>query len=152
MHERTEGIHPRSDPRFQVFFLLVRNDVNPLGIKVQIVRPQFIASNLFLHKTIIRLVVVKGFDHIITITPGVTVIDVGFIASRVGITNDIEPVSSPAFTIMFGFEQVIDQPWPGIRRGIIDEGRHLLGGGWQADEIEIGATDECSPFGLRSEC
>ncbi len=66
--------------------------------------PNGIAGYLVKQKLIVRLVVVEGLYHVITINPGVLAIHVAFTAVGFRPANDIQPVLRPAFAKMRRFK------------------------------------------------
>ena len=70
---------------------------------------------------IVRLVLVEARDDVIAIAPGVRLGPVAFVAVRLGIAHDIEPVAAPLFAIMGRGEQPIHSPHR-LGRFVRDEG------------------------------
>ena len=64
--------------------------------------PQFIAGYLFLHEAIVWLVLVEGFDDVIAIAPGVRIVDVGLKTAAIAVSDDVEPVPGPSFSVTRG--------------------------------------------------
>ena len=59
------------------------------AFEVQIIRPELIPGDLFLNKTVVRLVVIKGLDHIVPVTPRIRVVDISFKTRAVGVPGNI---------------------------------------------------------------
>ena len=53
-------------------------------------------DELLADELVIRLVVVETFDNVVAVPPSVAVINICLVAATVGITRDIEPMSTPA--------------------------------------------------------
>src|SRR5207237_2018572 len=103
---------------------------------------KFIASELFRDKPVKRFVGIKGTDDVIAIFVCVTARRIGVaVAIRVGIACDVEPVAAPAFAVMRGIEQTIEQLFVRAGRGVREEGFDL-GGRWrQPGDIKAGASE-----------
>ena len=112
----------------------------------QILSPLVIGSNrqqvtcdLFLHKSIVRLVFIKRIDDVVSVSPGVRIRSVQFLASRLGIPGNVQPVPPPAFTETLVIQQSIDRRrhrrvrigFPGCYEFV-----NLFGSRWQADQVE----------------
>ena len=76
---------------------------------------QFITGNLLDHKLVVRLVLVKGANDIITVSPEIRSLIVIGEAGRIGVPHHIQPVLAPTFTIMGAGKQTVDQFRPGLR-------------------------------------
>lgn len=63
-------------------------------------------------------------------------------AVGVAVAGDVEPVAPPAFAVVGGFEELVDEVGEGVGGGVGDEGVDLGGCGGEADEVEVGAADE----------
>ena len=72
---------------------------------------------------------------------------VGGVAFRIGVTGGIQPVSAPAFSVMRRGQQAGDQPLPGLRLSIVDEGRHLGGRRRQAQQVKGHTTNHRPTIG-----
>ena len=70
-------------------------------------------------------------------------VGVVFVAAvGVAVAGDVEPVAPPAFAVVGGFEELVDEVGEGVGGGVGDEGVDLGGCGGEADEVEVGAADE----------
>ena len=66
------------------------------------------------------------------------------------VPQEIVPEAEPVFGVVrIAREQGVDEAGPLIGRGILQEGRDLLGGGQQADQVELGAAEEGAIAGGR---
>ena len=128
-----------------------------------------VRGELLDHELVVRLVLVHRVDDVIAVSPGVgvavvaeeavTLVDLQ--ATRVGVTGGVEPVTGPAFAVVRRGEEEVDLldvdgfevagRTAGARgervgeRGVIaglDEGVDLFGGGREAEEIVVDATEE----------
>ena len=61
------------------------------------------------------------------------------------------PLAAPAFAVMRGVEQPVDQPLVGVGRGVREEGLDLGGRRRQPGKIETGAAQQRDPFGFGRE-
>ena len=86
---------------------------------------QQIASQLLDHESVKRHVPIKGLDDPITITPHHTW-SVETKAVGIGVAGHVQPVTSPALTVVGRVEQAIDQPLISIQAPIGHEGIHLF--------------------------
>ena len=89
MHTRPERIKPCRDSCLQMTLFFLWDDVDATRIEIEVVRPEFVARDLFLDKDIVRLVVIKALDDIVTISPRVALINIGFVAAAVRIARDV---------------------------------------------------------------
>ena len=113
---------------------------------------EFIAGELFGDKSVKWLVGVEGTDDVVTILVSVAPRRVGVaVAVRVGVTRDVQPVAAPAFAVMRGVEQPVDELFVGIGRRVREECRNLGGRRRQAREIEAGAAQQRDLFSVRRE-
>ena len=61
---------------------------------------QNIAGDLFANELIVRFVLIEGADYVVAVEIGFRHGIVGRFAGGVGVTNHVEPVSSPLFTVV----------------------------------------------------
>ncbi len=95
-----------------------------------------VASDLLSYELCKRLVFVQRADDIVPIPPGERLIGISFVAIRVGIANQVEPMPRPALPVPGIFEKRI---YPLVEGGVARQPlklRLLLGCGWQADDRE----------------
>src|SRR5207248_994489 len=113
---------------------------------------EFIAGELFGDKLVKWLVGIEGTDDVVTILVSVTPRRVGVaVAVRVGVTRDVQPVAAPAFAVMRGLEEPVDELFVGIGCRVREECRNLGGRRRQAREIEAGAAQQRDLFSVRRE-
>ena len=110
---------------------------------------KFIASELFGDELVEWFVGIKGTDDVIAIFVCVTARRIGVaVAIRIGITCNVEPMAAPAFAVMRGIEQAVEQLFVGVRRGVCEEGFDL-GGRWrESDEIKASASQQRDLFSI----
>ena len=101
-----------------------------------------VAGELFLHETVVGLVVVEAPDDVVAVVPSPVAWMVVFKSLALGIADDVEPVPSPAFAVVGRGEELVDEPSPGDIGGIGHEGIDLLGARRQPDQIDEQAPDE----------
>ena len=102
----------------------------------------FVACQLFANKTVVGLVGIEGVDDVVAVAPGMGSFFIQFEAVGVGITDDVEPFQSPAFTIGRGGHQAIDKLFVSIGGLILQERADFGGGRRQTRNVEGGAADE----------
>ena len=72
-----------------------------------------VSRQLLDRKLIVRNISVDRVDDPVTVRPHRS-LSIFFIAIRIGIASQIEPLSTPAFTVMWGCQQSVKQPFVGI--------------------------------------
>ena len=73
-----------------------------------------------------------------------------FVATvRVPVAGEVEPMPSPALSVVRRSQQVVDHLLPGIGGLISQEGFDLSWRGRQSDQVKVGAADEITPFCAR---
>ena len=65
-------------------------------------------------------------------------------AITVGVASGIKPWKGHAFAVVRAGEESVNEFFPGIGAGVIDEGFDFGGGGGESDEVDGKAFDECS--------
>ena len=60
---------------------------------------QFVASELFFDKSVVRRVVVKRVDDVLTVLPGLRLLAVAFVTVGFGEADQIEPVPTPLLAV-----------------------------------------------------
>ena len=113
---------------------------------------ELITGELFGDETVKWLVGVEGANDVIAILVGVAARRIGVaVAVRVRVTRGVEPVAAPAFAVMRGVEQPVDQPFVGVGRGVREEGLDLGGRRRQPGEVQAGAAQQRDLFGVGRE-
>ena len=110
---------------------------------------QLIARKLLRDKPIVRQIVIEGVDDPIAVPPRAGLFLVAFVATGVGIADDIEPIPRPVLAVERRCEQSIDESRVGIRGGIVRELVDLLSRRRQADDVKVDAANKRSPIGRR---
>ena len=101
-----------------------------------------IAGQLFAHELVVGEIAIKGVDDPVAIAPGEWVSVVFVTAVGVAVAGEIEPVAPPAFTVMRGGQQFINDLRPGPGRLIGEEGFHLGRGRRETDQVEVGPAQQ----------
>lgn len=104
---------------------------------------EFVAGELFEQEAVEGQVLVEGADDVVAVFVGVGPrgVVVG-VTVRIGIPGDVEPVPGPAFAIAGRGQEFIDQTFVGFGGVVAQELIDFVGGGRQAEEVEVEATDE----------
>jgi hypothetical protein len=79
---------------------------------------EFVAGQLLGEEPVVRLVAVQRVDDVIAIPPGIGEMPVVFVAFALGVADDVEPVLSPAFTVLRARQQSFDDLLERGRRGV----------------------------------
>ena len=108
-----------------------------------------VAGDLPGEKLVVGHVGIEGPDHPVAIAAGFADGVVGAVAGGIGIAGDVEPVAPPALSVGGRCEEPVDDPLPGIGRGVVEEGADLRGRRREAGEIEGDAAEERAPIGER---
>ena len=101
---------------------------------------QEIACDLLPDEVVVGLVRVERCNDVIPVFPRDRVRQVAGPSHRVGVANDIEPVTSPALAEALGLEQSIDNPHMRLRRVVLPETLNLLGCRGQTGQVECHAS------------
>ena len=88
------------------------------------------------------LVTVEGRDAPVAVAPGVAMGDVFIKPVGVCIADDVEPMPGLMLAVARRREQAIDQPIPGLRRLVCQEGIDLVGRRREARQRERGPSQE----------
>ena len=130
--------------------------INPVPQKsrsdqgIRVLRKQFIPGQLFLHKLVIRFVLIQTLNHIIPVPPGIRAVVINSIAIRICIPNNIQPVPRPTLTVTITGQQSIHHAFPGIRPLIRHELLNLRSSRWQSRQIKCHPTNQYLPVRFRS--
>ena len=108
----------------------------------------FVARELFVDEAVPGLVVIEGADDVVAVAPGVGAEVVVFEAFSFGEADDVEPVLAPAFAVVGGGEEAVDDSGPGVGGFIGEEGGDFGGGGGEACEVEGYAADKSGAVGF----
>jgi DNA-binding GntR family transcriptional regulator len=111
--------------------------------------PRGIARNLLADELVEREVLVESADDVVAVGPCVFADLIHFKSMALGETGDIQPVASPTLSEMRGVEEVFDEFFVGCRLWVGDEGVDFLGGRREAEDVEVGASNEGSTVRFR---
>ena len=81
---------------------------------------------MFLHKTIVRHIVIEGADHVIAIAPHFLIHEIKFMPKRLRVAHQVEPMAAPAFAEVRGGEQFVHHLLKGLGRIVGHEGLYLF--------------------------
>ena len=85
---------------------------------IGIVLAKHVARDVFANELVERLVFVDRPDHVIAKRPDVVDDDVPLVADAFSKADDVQPVSSPAFAVVWRRQQAVDQLFISLRIGI----------------------------------
>ena len=98
---------------------------------------QFVASNLFQHKTVVWFIFIHRSNDVVPISPRFHANPVGCqIPIRIGVSRHVEPVPAPAFPMPRGTQHPVDQPLIGIGSGVTQELVNFPRRGWQTKHVK----------------
>src|SRR6185295_17365030 len=129
-----------------------RSGAQEAGRDERLVAPglELVPGELLLKELIVRLVLVERANHVVAIAPRVGPIVVLLEAARIGVTRDVQPMPAPSLAVVRRREQRVDETRPGVRR-VVREKRGGFGRTRrQANQIEIGPTEQREPGRGRS--
>ena len=99
-----------------------------------------VASELFDQEAIVGLVLVEGVNDVVAVAPDQGLVGVAFIAVRLRVAHQVEPVATPANAVVGGGQQAIDDPIEGAVVRVREERSHLLLGRRQTRQVVGDAT------------
>ena len=130
LHHFVEAVEPRLPNRRRLLAHLRRRGQRRGDEKSRgRINAHGVAGELLKEKPIVGEIAVEGVDHPVAIRPGMVAERVVFIAPRVGVADDVEPVLRPAFAVSRRREQPVDEGLDGLRARVGDERLDLVGGG-----------------------
>src|SRR5262249_17872867 len=100
----------------------------------------------------VRLVAVESFNHVIAVAPCCGSHLIGLEAIALGITDEVEPIQGPSFSITRRGEQPIDEFLIRIRRAVVYESLYLFRSRRKADHVKVKTANEREMIGLRRWC
>ena len=113
---------------------------------------QLVAGQLLAHDLVERPIGVERADDVIAIAIGQRPVGIGVeVAVGVGVARGIEPVLAPSLAVSGAGQQAIDEPLVGVRAGVVDERRDLVGRRRQAGQVEGQAADQGGAVGVGAE-
>ena len=112
-----------------------------------------VGGELVEDELVVGQVGVEGGDDPIAIGvgPGVALGGVDGVVDGVGVAGEVEPVAAPAFAVVGGGEEAVDEFGVGVGGRVGGEGFDFGGGGGETGEVEADAADESAPVGGRGE-
>ena len=110
---------------------------------------EFVTGYLFQQEAVVGLVVVESADHVVAVSPRMGADRVGrAFAFRIGIAGQVEPVPSPAFTVVPAGQEAIDHPGVGTGLLVSQEGLDVFPRWGQSSQIESHASNQCLAIGF----
>ena len=109
---------------------------------VRIVLPKDVTRDVFANELIDWFAFVDRPDHVIAKRPDVVDDDVPFVPDAFPEADDVQPVSTPSFTVMWRGQQAIDQFFISFRIRIVDERFDVLRSWRQPDQVVRCATNQ----------
>ena len=109
---------------------------------------QEVAGELFADELVEGAVLVEGVYDVVAVVVGEGIGRVLIGAVRVGVAYDVEPVTSPALSVVGRTKQPVDQVFPGSRVLVVDEVVDLRGSRGEADQVVGESPNECPAIGL----
>ena len=103
---------------------------------------QQVAGELFADELVVRDVGIEGADEVIAVAPSLWDGGIAFAAVRVGVADEVHPVTGEVFAVARRGQQAVDDFGEGFRRLVGFERGDLRGGGGQAREHIGSATEE----------
>ena len=94
------------------------------------------------------MVGIEGADDPVAVAPSVGHHLIFVLPVGVGVAGDIEPPTTPAFTVAGGIEEAVDHLGEGIWGVIFEKLGDFRGSGWEASEIVGRSSNEGSSIGL----
>ena len=110
--------------------------------RVEVFGVQDIPRQLQTDELIKRHIGVERFDHPVAIVIGPRTETIELVSATLREPRGIQPVPPPAFAVSGTGQQLVDHLVEGVGRLIRDERRHLFGGRWQTDKVEVSPPDE----------
>lgn len=95
------------------------------------------------HKLVIGQILIQGGDDPVAVFPHLAR-GIDRVAVGIGVTRRVEPRPGPAFAIMRGGKQTLDQASVGLGVGVVEKKFRLPERGWKTGEIEADPAEECS--------
>ena len=103
---------------------------------------QFVASKLLDQKAVVRFVALERVDDVVAKAPSFGFRRVAFVAMRLGIADEIEPMPTPLLSVLGRLQQPINQLLVSLRRAVRDEVIDVLSARRQAGEVVAHATNQ----------
>ena len=97
---------------------------------------------MFGYEAIVGHVLIERADRVVAIPPRFVLVEVKLVAIGLGESHDVEPVPRPAFAVMRGAEQTLDDSAERARRIVAQERGYLRRSGREPGEIERDAPQQ----------
>ena len=108
---------------------------------------ELIPGELLQHEAVVGLVVVEAPDHVVPVAPGIGLLSIPLIAVGLRKAHHVQPVPSPALTVLWFLQQPVNHPLESTRSVICNKALNLLVGRRKTDEVEIGPPDKLTAGG-----
>lgn len=109
-------------------------------------RSNFIACELFEYKLAIGYIFVEGLDDVVAIAVGGGAKIVLFVSIGFSESDEVEPVTGPAFTVAWVLEELIDELFVGDC--VIAYALQFFGGRWESKKVKVEASCESIQGGV----
>ena len=114
-------------------------------------RTEDVPGNLLPDELIVGLVRVERLDDVVAIRMRIAPFAIRLETIRVGVADDVQPVTRPAFAVARAGQDLIHQAFPRVLPGVGHETGDLIRCGRKAVHYQIEATDQGPPIGLRAQ-
>ena len=122
------------------------------GVPAATIARQLIAGQLFADDLVERPIGVERANDVVAIAIGQRPVGIGAeVAVGIRVSRRIQPVLAPALAVAWRGEQTFNEPGVGIRIGVVEERRDLLGSRRQARQVEAEAADQRCAVGVGTE-
>ena len=109
---------------------------------------KLVRRELLLDEIVVRLVLVKGVDHIVAVAPHVIHLPIRFAPRRVRVPSHVQPVAAPALPVARVSEQFVHEPVVGFGIHIGQKGLDFVWGWWLSDQVEVEPSHQEAPVGF----
>jgi hypothetical protein len=92
-------------------------------------RSHLISGDLLSDEPVVRLVLIEGADHVISVAPRFAFFPVPLVAIALGEPDHIQPVPTPALAVPGTGQQGLDPSGPSLRRRIAFKGGNFVRSG-----------------------
>ncbi len=110
-----------------------------------------VPGNLFKDKAVVGFVLVEGPDYVVAVVVGIGPLVVGLEAGAVGVANDVQPMTGPAFPVTWVLKDFFNELFIGILPFVRYKSFHFFGRWQQAQHIQVDPSDERVPRRLLRE-
>src|SRR5438132_116195 len=95
-----------------------------------------VSGNMLADKLIVGEVLVERPDDIVTVAPCIKLVIVELVAIGLRESDQVQPMPSPTFDVMWRCQEPLNHPLLGIRRSVSKKCFSLLEHWWESDEIK----------------